>query len=218
MKTSTKVVDAVEMIPDGSVLHIGGFMGVGSPRRLIDELVRQGKRDMTIVCNDTARPGHMIGKLIDAGVVSKVITSHIGTNPVTQQKMIAGEIEVVLMPQGTLAECVRAAGYGLGGVLTATGVGTIAAEGKQTIDIDGKTFIVERPIPADFALVAPAHADYNGNLNFTLTANNFNPIMCMAAKVCIAEADQIVPVGVLAPDDIEIPGMIVDYLIERAAV
>ena len=126
--------------------------------------MRQGKRDLTVIANDTARPGVGIGKLIDAGLVRKVITSHIGTNPETQRQMLAGEIEVELVPQGTLAERIRAGGFGLGGVLTPTGVGTLVEEGKQTIEIDGRTFLLETPLKADFALIRAKQADYIGNL------------------------------------------------------
>src|SRR3954469_10899544 len=150
-KKAVKVADAVATIPDGAVLMIGGFMGVGTPPRLIDETVRQGKRDLVVIANDTARPGVGIGKLIDAKLVRKVIVSHIGTNPVTQRQMLAGEIEVELVPQGTLAERIRAGGYGLGGVLTPTGTGTLVEEGKQALEIDGRTFLLERPLKADFA-------------------------------------------------------------------
>ena len=121
--------EAVELIPDGASLMIGGFLGVGTPHRVIDELVRQGRCGLTVIANDSARPGHGIGRLIDGKLVRKLIVSHIGTNPETQRQMMAGEIEVELCPQGTLAERIRAAGYGLGGVLTPTGVGTAAAEG-----------------------------------------------------------------------------------------
>ena len=143
MKTA-QAADIADLIPDGATLMIGGFMGVGTPPRLIDELVRQGRRELTVIANDTARPGVGIGKLIDARFVRRVITSHIGTNPQTQRQMIAGEIQVELVPQGTLVERIRAGGFGLGGVLTPTGVGTLAAEGKRTIEIDGRTFLLER--------------------------------------------------------------------------
>jgi acetate CoA/acetoacetate CoA-transferase alpha subunit len=134
MKKTIKLAEAVARIPDGARLMIGGFMAVGTPPRLIAEMVRQGKRDLTIIANDTARPGVGIGKLIDAKLVRRVITSHIGTNPETQRQMLAGEIEVELVPQGTLAERIRAGGYGLGGVLTPTGAGTLVEQGKQTVE------------------------------------------------------------------------------------
>ncbi|SNY94410.1 acetate CoA/acetoacetate CoA-transferase alpha subunit [Cohaesibacter sp. ES.047] len=206
---------AVEKITDGSVLMIGGFMGVGTPPQLIDELVRQQTGNLTIIANDTARPNAGIGKLVDAGLVAKLITSHIGTNPITQQKMIAGEIEVELVPQGTLAERIRAGGCGLGAVVTPTGVGTLAEEGQDTIEIDGKTFILAKPLKADFALVNAKCSDYLGNLTYNLTARNFNPLMAMAAQTVLAEPASIVPTGALAPDLIATPHVIVDYLVRK---
>src|SRR5499433_2355861 len=135
--------DAIAMIPDGASLLIGGFMAVGTPERLLDELVRQGKRNLTIIANDTAMPGRGIGKLITAELIAKTIASHIGLNPETQKQMIDGRMEVDLVPQGTLIERIRAAGCGLGGVLTPTGVGTVVEDGKQTIDVNGKSYLLE---------------------------------------------------------------------------
>ncbi|MBZ8141616.1 acetyl-CoA--acetoacetyl-CoA transferase subunit alpha [Rubrivivax gelatinosus] len=217
MSKVTALADAVARIPDGATLMIGGFMGVGSPHRLIDELVRQGKRDLTVIANDTARKGVDIGKLIAAGAVKKLVASHIGLNPETQQRMIAGEIEVELVPQGTLAERIRAGGTGLGGVLTPTGVGTVVADGKPTLEVQGKTFLVETPLRADFALVAAWRADYFGNLQYELTARNFNPVMAMAADHVIAEAGEIVPVGMIAPDHVETVSVVVDTLVAKEA-
>src|SRR5208283_1538943 len=138
MKKAISVANAVEMIPDGASLMIGGFMGVGSPHRIIAELVRQGRKDLTVIANDTATPGFAIGQLIEAKLIKKLIVTHIGLNPETQRQMLAGEIEVELCPQGTLAERIRSGGYGLGGVLTPTGVGTVVADGKRTIEVNGK--------------------------------------------------------------------------------
>jgi acetate CoA/acetoacetate CoA-transferase alpha subunit len=209
--------EAVELIPHGASLMIGGFMGGGSPHRLIDEMVRQGKKNLTVIANDTAMPGVGIGKLVTAGALSRIVASHIGLNPETQKRMIAGEIAVDLVPQGTLAERIRAGGIGLGGVITPTGVGTVVAEGKRTIEIDGKTFLIELPIRADFALVNAFCADLFGNLRYQLTARNFNPIIAMAADTVIAEADEIVPVGMIPPDEVETVGVVVDHLIAREA-
>jgi acetate CoA/acetoacetate CoA-transferase alpha subunit len=215
MTKTIKVANAVESIPKGSTLMIGGFMGVGSPIRLIDELVRQGKTELTIIANDTARPGVAIGKLIVAHVVRRLITSHIGTNPETQRQMLAGELEVELVPQGTLAERIRAGGHGLGGVLTPTGVGTMVEQGKRTLEIDGRSFLLETPLRAQFALVSARRSDHIGNLAYAMTARNFNPLIAMAADVVIAEAQEIVPVGVLAPDDVMTPAVLVDFLVAR---
>ena len=217
MKRAIKPAEAAEKVTDGSVCLIGGFMGVGSPHRLIDALVARGARDLTVVANDTAMPGTGIGKLVTAGCIARAIVSHIGLNPETQKKMIAGEIEVELVPQGTLVERIRAAGVGLGGVLTATGVGTPVADGKQTLAIDGKTYLVEKPIRGDFALIAAHQADYVGNLEYSLTAHNFNPVMALAAETVIAEPRHIVPVGVIPPDMVKTPGVLIDFMLERAA-
>jgi len=204
---------AVELIPDGASVMIGGFMGVGTPERLVDELVRQQKRGLTVIANDNALPGVGIGKLVSAGVMRKTIASHIGLNPETQKKMLAGELEVDLVPQGTLIERIRAAGHGLGGVLTPTGVGTVVEEGKRRIDVDGKPYLLETALRADFALVQAFLADYEGNLAYALTARNFNPVIALAAATVIVDAEHIVPVGVIAPDHVVTPGPVVDYLI-----
>ena len=205
----------VAKIPDGASLMIGGFMGVGTPERLIDELVRQGKRDLTVIANDTAMVGRGIGKLITAKLVRKVIASHIGLNPETQQKMLSGEMEVDLVPQGTLIERIRAAGYGLGGILTPTGVGTVVEQGKRKLEVDGREYLLETPLAADFALVEAFLADYLGNLTYALTARNFNPVIAMAAQTVIVDAEHIVPVGVIPPDQVMTPAPLVDYLVAR---
>lgn len=212
MKTIS-LESAVAMIPDGASVMIGGFMGVGTPECLMDELARQGKRDLTVIANDSATPSCGIGKLINAGVVRKLVASHIGMNPQTQKKMIEGEIAVELVPQGTLIERIRAAGCGLGGVLTPTGVGTTVEEGKTRLDVDGRGYLLETALAADFALVQAMMSDYQGNLVYALTARNFNPVIAMAAKTVIANVEHIVPVGVIAPDHVVTPAVLVDYLI-----
>ncbi len=204
---------AVAMIPNGASLMIGGFMAVGTPERVMDEIVRQGKRDLTVIANDTASPGKGIGKLVGAKLLRKLIASHIGLNPETQRQMNAGELEVELIPQGTLVERIRCGGYGLGGVLTPTGVGTTVEEGKQRIEVKGKPYLLETALRADFAIIQAFVADYLGNLGYALTARNFNPVMAMAADTVIVCADNIVPVGVISPDHIMTPAPIVDHLI-----
>ena len=206
---------AVAMIPDGASVMIGGFMAVGTPERIVDELVRQRKRDLTVIANDTAMPGVGIGKLVQAKLVRKAIVSHIGLNPETQRQMLAGEMEVELVPQGTLVERIRAGGYGLGGILTSTGVGTMVEEGKQKVAVAGKDYLVEPALRAGFALVNAFLADYLGNLTYALTARNFNPVMAMAAETVIVDADNIVPVGVIAPDHVVTPAPVVDYLVAQ---
>lgn len=213
-----QAAEIAELIPDGCTLMIGGFMGAGTPPRLIDELVRRGRRELTIIANDTARPGVGIGKLIDARLVRRVVTSHIGTNPETQRQLRAGLIEVELVPQGTLVERIRAGGFGLGGVLTPTGVGTLAAQGKRTIEIGGSVYLLELPLKADFALINARRADYLGNLEYALTSRNFNPVMAMAADTVVAEVDDVVPVGVIPPDAVMTPHVLIDYLVGRERV
>jgi acetate CoA/acetoacetate CoA-transferase alpha subunit len=178
--------------------------------------VRQGKRGLTIIGNDNARPGTGIGKLVSAGLVKRTITSHIGLNPETQKKMMEGTLQVDLVPQGTLIERIRAAGYGLGGILTPTGVGTVVEEGKRKIEVDGREYLLETPLRADFALVQAFLCDYLGNLTYALTTRNFNPVIAMAADTVIVDAEHVVPVGVIAPDHVVTPAPIVDYLIAHA--
>jgi len=213
MRKAKQPEELVQLIPNGAVLMIGGFMGVGSPHRMIDALVESGQKDLTIIANDTAKPGFAIGKLIRSGQVSHVITSHIGLNPETQQKMFAGEIKVDLVPQGSLAERIRAAGFGLGGVLVKTGFGTLAEEGKQVVEVDGEKWLLEKPLFADFALIHAHQADYLGNLRYQLTSTNFNPVMAMAGKYVIAESNEILPIGMIPPDDVDTPCVVVDELV-----
>jgi acetate CoA/acetoacetate CoA-transferase alpha subunit len=205
--------EAVAMIPNGSTVMIGGFMGVGTPERLLDELVRQRKSELTIIANDAAVPGRGIGKLFDASLVATITASHIGLNPKVQAQMMENRIAVNLVPQGTLVERIRAGGAGLGGVLTPTGVGTIVEEGKRKIQIEGKDYLLEMALRSQFALVHAFLADYLGNLSYALTARNFNPVMAMAADTVIVTTENIVPVGVIAPDHVMTPAPLVDYLI-----
>jgi acetate CoA/acetoacetate CoA-transferase alpha subunit len=201
------------MIPDGASVMVGGFMAVGTPEHLMDELVRQGRRALTVIGNDNAQPGVGIGKLVSAGAVKKTITSHIGLNPETQKKMLEGAMEVELVPQGTLIERIRAAGCGLGGFLTPTGVGTVVEEGKRKMELGGREYLLEMPLRADFALVQAFLCDYVGNLTYALTARNFNPVIALAAKTVIVESEHIVPVGMISPDHVHTPATLVDYVV-----
>lgn len=209
---------AVSLIPSGATLMVGGFMGVGTPERLMDELVRQGKRDLTVICNDNARPGVGIGKLVDARLLKKTICSHIGLNPETQKLMLDHLLEVELTPQGTLIERVRAGGFGLGGILTPTGVGTLVEEGKRKLEIDGQEYLLETALRADFALVAAFLCDYVGNLSYALTSRNFNPVIAMAADTVIVETEHIVPTGMISPDHVMTPAALVDYVVADKAM
>ncbi|MDX9730948.1 MAG: 3-oxoacid CoA-transferase subunit A [Bdellovibrionales bacterium] len=207
-------------VVDGSSILIGGFLGVGAPHRLIEALVNAGRKNLTIISNDAGRPGEGVGKLISAKAVSKLYASHIGTNPEAQKQMREGTLEVELVPQGTLIERIRSHGFGLGGVLTKTGLGTLVEapndgrEGKRVIEIGGEKWLLDTPLGADFSFIRSKEADYYGNLNYHFTANNFNAMMAMAGKTVFAEADEIVAVGDLSPDDIDTPGVLVDYVLE----
>ena len=216
MQQAISMQEAVEMIPDGARVMLSGFMGVGTPDGIVRALAESGKRDLTMIVNDAARPHTGVGPLVSAGCVKKFIGSHIGVNPVVQEKMQAGELEVELVPQGTFVERIRAAGMGLGGILTPTGLGTLIVEGKQTVEVEGKTYLLEPPLRADFALIAARSCDYVGNLAYMLSATNFNPIMALAGDVVIAEPEEIVPIGVIPPDAVKTPGVLVDHVIKRA--
>ena len=206
--------EAISHIKDGMTIHVGGFLACGTPESIVTALVEKGVKDLTIVCNDTAFVDKGVGRLIVNNQVKKVIASHIGTNPETGRKMQAGEMEVELAPQGTLAERVRAAGYGLGGILTPTGVGTIVEQGKQVINVDGKDYLLEKPIKADVALILGTTVDEMGNVICAKTTKNFNPLMATAADLVIVEAVEIVPFGSLDPDNLDISRIFVNYIVK----
>ena len=214
MKKGISLAAAISEVKDGMSVMIGGFLGTGTPEAFIDELVAQGTKRLTVIGNDTSFQDRGIGKLIVNKQVAKAIVSHIGTNPETGRQMNAGEIEVVLVPQGTLAEQIRAGGAGLGAVVTPTGVGTIVEEGKQKITIDGREYLIELPIKADVALLQAEWADESGNLIFDKSARNFNPLMAFAAETVIVLAKNIVPVGQLDPDHVMTPGVLVKYIVK----
>ncbi|WP_336240108.1 acetate CoA-transferase subunit alpha [Citrobacter werkmanii] len=205
--------DAAGFFRDGMSIMVGGFMGVGTPPRLVEALLESGVRDLTLIANDTAFVDTGIGPLIVNGRVSKVIASHIGTNPETGRRMIAGEMDVQLVPQGTLIEQIRCGGAGLGGFLTPTGVGTIVEDGKQTITIEGKTWLLERPLRADLALIRAHRSDMLGNLTYQLSARNFNPLIALAADITLVEPDEMVETGELQPDQIVTPGAVIDHIV-----
>ena len=212
-----KIISAAEAaakVQDGMTVMVGGFLGCGTPQILVDQLLAQGTKDLTLVCNDTAFPDAGVGKLVVSRQFKKVIVSHIGTNPETGRQMNASELDVDLVPQGTLAERIRSAGFGLGGILTPTGVGTPVEAGKQKLTIDGKDYLLELPIKADVALVKAYKADKAGNLVFRKAARNFNPLMATAAKVVIVEAQNIVEIGEIDPDEVMTPGIFVNYLVQ----
>ena len=214
MKKIVSMEEAISHIKDGMTVHIGGFLAVGTPENIITALIEKGVKDLTIVANDTGYPDRGIGRLVLNNQVKKVIASHIGTNPETGRRMQSGEMEVELVPQGTLAERVRAAGCGLGGVLTPTGLGTIVAEGKDIVTVVGKDYLLEKPIKADVALLLGTTVDKAGNVIFAKTTKNFNPLMGTAADLVIVEAEKIVEVGEIDPDHVMLSKIFVDYIVE----
>ncbi len=213
MKSVITAKDAINLIPDGATIMIGGFLSCGAPDELIDELVAQDIRNLTVISNDTSYPDVDKGKLIVNKQVKKIIASHIGTNPETGRQMHTGELDVELVPMGTLIEKIRAKGAGLGGILTPTGVGTVVEEDKETMDIDGKTFIFEKPISADFALIYGTKVDKFGNIAYYGTTRNLNTIMATAADTVIVQADELV--DCLEPNEVIVPGLFVDYVVVR---
>lgn len=208
------IEEAVSIIKDGMTVMIGGFLGVGTPNRIIDKMIENKIKDLTIIASDTSYPDYGIGRLIANRMAKKVIASHIGTNPETGRQMNAGEIEVELMPQGSLAEKIRSAGAGLGGFLTPTGIGTVVEVGKQKFEIDGKEYILELPLKSDVALIMGAKVDEKGNIYYDKSAQNFNPLMATAADMVIVEAYEIVEVGKIDPNDVMTPGIFVDVIVK----
>lgn len=210
-----KGLDAIQfnaLLRNNMVIMIGGFMGTGAPERLIDLVVESGIKNITLITTDTASPGIGSSKLIHHHQVKKLYASHIGLNPETGQQMNAGVLEVELTPQGTLAERIRSGGAGLGGILTATGIGTVVAEGKQIIEVDGKPFLLEKPLKADLALIRGSIVDDKGNVVYNKTTQNFNPLMATAADVVVVEAQKIVRTGDIAPEQVHTPALFVDHI------
>lgn len=214
MSKVTTIEQVLELVHENMTVMIGGFLGVGTPECLVDALISNGTKNLIGIANDTAMPDKGVGKLVVSRQLKKAVVSHIGTNPETARQMNAGELEVELIPQGTLAERIRAGGAGLGGILTPTGLGTIVAEGKEVIKVDGREFLLEKPLKADVALIKAHTADTAGNLLFYRSARNFNPLMAMAAKVVIVEAENIVEQGQINPDHVMTPGIFVDWIIK----
>lgn len=208
------IPEAVTHIKNGDSIMIGGFMTVGTPEYLVDAIIAADLKDLIIICNDAGTPGMGAGKIVDAGIIKKYITNHIGLNPVCGNLMGNGELDVTLIPQGTMAERIRAGGAGLGGFLTPTGLGTVVEEGKQIINIEGKDYLLELPLKADVALIKAHRADRSGNLIFRKSAQNFNPLMATACKYVIVEAEHIEDVGCLDPDAIMLSGIFIDAIVQ----
>ena len=210
--------NALDNVKDGMTIMIGGFLGCGNPHRLIDALVEKNVKDITLICNDSGFPDIGVGKLVVNKQIKKLIASHVGTNRETGNQMNSGEMEVILVPQGTLAEQVRAGGAGLGGILTPTGVGTIVEEGKEKITIDGREYLLELPLKADIALIAGDTVDKFGNIVYYGATRNFNHLMATAADLVIVEAEKVVEVGDIDPHNVITPGIFIDYIVDGGAI
>ena len=215
MSKFISIEEAVSKVKDGMTIMVGGFLANGTPNKIVDALAKSGVKNLTLICNDTAYPDKGVGQLIANKQVKKLFVSHIGTNPHTSEQMNSGELEIEFCPQGSLAERVRAGGCGLGGILTQTGMGTIVAEGKQIVNVDGKDYLLEKPLRADIALVGASLGDKAGNLVYRGTSQNFNPLMASAADLVIAEINELVEVGEIAAENVKPPSIMVDFIIEN---
>jgi acetate CoA/acetoacetate CoA-transferase alpha subunit len=217
MKTLVSPKEAVALIPDGATVMIGGFMCCGQPLALIDALLEQGASNLTVICNDAGIPGKGVAKLLSAGRVKRLVASHIGLNPEAGEKMNKGELLVDLVPQGTLAERIRCAGAGLGGFLTPTGAGTDVEKGKQKISVEGREYLLETALGADYALIAADVCDAVGNAQIGKSRKNFNVVMAMAAKHAICESRSVVALGGVEADHVNVPGVFLKSVVEVKA-
>jgi 3-oxoacid CoA-transferase subunit A len=213
-KVVANAAEAVALIPDGATLMVGGFGLCGIPENLIHALRERGTRDLTVISNNAGVDEHGLGILLRSRQVRKMIATYVGENKEFERQFLAGELEVELVPQGTFSERIRAGGAGIGGFFTPTGYGTLVAEGKETREIDGRHYVLERPLMADFALVKAYRGDRLGNLTYRRTARNFNPVMATAARVTIAEVEELVEPGQIDPDVVVTPGIFVDHVFQ----
>ena len=209
MKKNITLQEAVALIKDGSTIMIGGFLGTGAPKQIVDALVESGVKNLTIICNDTVFDGKGWSKLIENHQVKEIYASYIGGSKASIEQMNNGDLKMNLVPQGTLAERIRA---GLGGILTPTGIGTVVQEGKQIINVDGKDYLLEKPLGADFAILGGSIVDESGNVFYRGTTKNFNPMMAQAADTVIVEAEKLVKVGEIEPEAVHTPALFVDYI------
>ena len=214
MSKFISIEEAVSKVKDGMTIMVGGFLANGTPNKIVDALAKSGVKNLTLICNDTAYPDKGVGQLIANKQVKKLFVSHIGTNPHTSEQMNSGELEIEFCPQGSMAERVRAGGCGLGGILTQTGMGTIVAEGKQIVNVDGKDYLLEKPLRADIALIGASLGDKAGNLVYRGTSQNFNPLMASAADLVIAEINELVEVGEIAAENVKTPSIMVDFIVK----
>lgn len=215
MNKLISIEEAIAKVKDGDTIMVGGFLANGTPLKLIDALAESGVKDLTLICNDTGFVDKGVGKMVVKKQFKKIIASHIGTNRETGNQMNSGETEVILTPQGTLAEQIRAGGAGLGGILTKTGVGTLVEEGKEKVVVDGEEYLLEKPLRADIAFIYGTKVDTFGNIYYQGSTPNFNVLMATAADVVIVGAEEVVEKGELDPNVVKTPGIFVDYVVEE---
>ena len=213
MDKVVSIDEAIDHIEDGMTIMVGGFLSCGTPHKLVDKLVEKGVKDLTLISNDSGFVDSGVGKLVVNKQVKKLIASHVGTNKETGNQMNSGEMEVVLIPQGTLVEQIRAGGAGLGGFLTPIGLGTVVEEGKEKIEVDGKEYLLELPLKADIALILGHKVDKSGNVIYRGATRNFNTLMATAADMVIVEAENLVEVGEIDQNDVITPGLFIDYIV-----
>jgi 3-oxoacid CoA-transferase subunit A len=202
-----------DIVSDGQLMAVGGFGLCGIPEALIEAIKNIGVKELTIISNNAGVDGFGLGKLLETHQVKKMIASYVGENKEFERQFLAGELELEFTPQGTLAEKLRAGGAGIPAFFTKTGVGTMVAEGKETRDFDGETYLMERSLVPDVALVKAYKADTSGNLQFRLTARNFNPAAAMAGKICVVEVEELVELGEMIPDQVHLPGIYVHRIV-----
>lgn len=214
MKNVIKRNEISKYLFDGMSIMVGGFMNIGTPEVIVDEILCSSVKDLTIICNDAGLPGKGVGRLIEAGIVKKLIASHIGLNPMAGKLMSEGTMEVELIPQGTLAERIRCGGSGLGGFLTPTGLGTMVEEGKEIIRSNEKDYLLELPLRADLAILYGTTVDVFGNVKYTKTTRNFNPVMATATNKVIVQARKLI--DSINPDDVVTPHIFIDHIVQEA--
>ena len=215
MNKLSKIEDVVSLLKDGMTLMVGGFLAQGAAQKVIDAICESSVENLTVIANDAAFADRGVGKLLVTGKVKRFIASHIGTNPIVGEKMNAGDLEIEFVPQGTLAERIRCGGSGLGGVLTSVGIGTVVEEGKQKIEVDGVTYLIEKALHADMAIIGASVCDKVGNIFYKGTCQNFNPLMAMAADIVVAECEELVEVGDIPMENVHVPAILVDYIITK---
>lgn len=215
MNKLSSTENVVALLTDGMTIMVGGFLAQGAAEGVIDAICQSSVKDLTVIANDAAYPDRGVGKLLVSGKVKRLIASHIGTNPVVGDMFNSGTLEIEFVPQGTLAERIRSGGAGLGGVLTPVGLGTVVEQGKQKVVVDGRTYLLEKPLHADMAVIGASVCDKIGNIFYRGTCQNFNPMMATAADIVVAECQELVEVGQIPMESVHVPGILINHIIAQ---